>query len=178
MAVLETLKSFFVPSPVIEVEENVVAAPPTEYFLRPLTAYDLKDVLRLNLRCFTAGDSYNKHTLTYLLSEPRTLSYKMVTPNSDLVAFAFVMMNSNGAGHLTTIGVAPEHRRRGLGERLLDHIENMLRRKDVGTLMLEVRVSNFAAQQLYRRAGFHVVQRITAYYNNGEDCYLMIKPLI
>jgi ribosomal-protein-alanine N-acetyltransferase len=101
----------------------------------------------------------------------------MVTPDSDLVAFAFVMMNPNGAGHLTTLGVAPEHRRRGLGERMLSHIERMLRRKNVGTLMLEVRVSNYAAQQLYRRTGFHVVQRIAAYYNNGEDCYLMIKPL-
>jgi ribosomal protein S18 acetylase RimI-like enzyme len=43
--------------------------------------------------------------------------------------------------------------------------------------MLEVRVGNYGAQQLYRRAGYHVVQRIAAYYNNGEDCYLMMKSL-
>jgi [ribosomal protein S18]-alanine N-acetyltransferase len=176
MAVLETLKSFFVPAPNV-VEEEIIPAPLTEYLIRPMTSADLKDILRLNLRCFTAGDSYNKHTLTYLLNEPQTLSYKAVTFDNDLIAFAFVMVNPNGAGHLTTIGVAPEHRRRGLGERLLMHIENMLRRKAVGTLMLEVRVSNFAAQQLYRGSGFHVVQRIANYYNNGEDCYLMIKSL-
>ena len=176
MAVLETIKSFFTPSPVAA-EETITPAPPTEYEIRPLTAAHLKEVLRLNLRCFTAGDSYNKHTLNYLLNEPRTLSYKAVTPENELVAFAFVMQNPNGAAHLTTIGVAPEHRRRGLAEGMLTHIEEKLRQKNVGTIMLEVRVSNYGAQQLYRRAGFYVVQRIVSYYNNGEDCYLMMKPL-
>ena len=177
MAVLETIKSFFVPSPATA-DEVITAAPLTQYEIKHLTPNSLKEVLRLNLRCFTAGDSYNKHTLNYLLNESRTLSYQAVTPQGDLVAFAFVMMNPNGAAHLTTIGVAPEHRRRGIAERLLDHIENKLRRKDVGTIMLEVRVSNYGAQQLYRRKGFHVVQRIASYYNNGEDCYLMMKALV
>jgi len=60
---------------------------------------------------------------------------------------------------------------------LLSHIEDKVRQKDLATIMLEVRVENYAAQQLYRRAGYHVVQRIAAYYNNGEDCYLMMKSL-
>jgi [ribosomal protein S18]-alanine N-acetyltransferase len=177
MAVLETIKSLFIPSSV-SAEETIIPAPRTKYQIRPLTEEHLKELLRLNLRCFTAGDSYNKHTLNYLLNEPRTLSYKVVTPSDELVAFAFVMINPNAAAHLTTIGVAPEHRRRGLAGKMLDHIEKRLRQKDVGTIMLEVRVGNYGAQQLYRQAGFHVVQRIVNYYNNGEDCYLMMKSLV
>jgi len=177
MAVLETIKSFFTPS-AAAVEETIVPAPRTEYDIRPLTEEHLKELLRLNLRCFTEGDSYNKHTLNYLLNEPRTLSFKAVTPQDELVAFAFVMINPNAAAHLTTIGVAPEHRRRGLAGKMLDHIEKRLRQKDVGTIMLEVRVGNYGAQQLYRQSGFHVVQRILNYYNNGEDCYLMMKSLV
>jgi ribosomal-protein-alanine N-acetyltransferase len=101
-----------------------------------------------------------------------------VTAEGEIAAFAFVMINANGAAHLTTIGVAPEHRRRGIAERLLAHIETMLHQKEIGTIMLEVRVGNYAAQQLYRRSGYHVVQRIASYYNNGEDCYLMMKSLL
>ena len=41
--------------------------------------------------------------------------------------------------------------------------------------MLEVRVGNDGAQELYRNNGFNVVQRIVNYYNNGEDCFLMMK---
>jgi len=176
MAVLETIKSLFIPS-VSTTEETIVPAPPTKYLIKPLTSEHIKDVLRLNLRCFTAGDSYNKHTLAYLLNDPRTLSYQTVAADGELVAFAFVMVNANGAAHLTTIGVAPEHRRRGIADEMLAHIEKKVRQKEITTVMLEVRVGNNAAQQLYGRAGYNVVQRIAAYYNNGEDCYLMMKSL-
>src|SRR5215468_9854940 len=107
MAVLQTIKSFFIPGRTAD-QGVIVPAPPTEYSIRPLTAAQIKDLLRLNLRCFPAGDSYNKHTLNYLLNEPMTISFRAVTPSDDLVGFAFVMVNGNGAAHLTTIGVAPE----------------------------------------------------------------------
>jgi ribosomal-protein-alanine acetyltransferase len=177
MAVLQTIRSFFVPDLAVSAEP-IIPAPTTEYSVKPLTSADLKELLHLNVRCFTDGDSYNKHTLSYLLNEPRTLSYQATTAENELAAFVFVMVNDNGAAHLTTIGVAPEHRRRGLAKRLLEHAEATLRKKDVGTIMLEVRVGNLAAQDLYRSSGFTVVQRITGYYNNGEDCYLMMKSLL
>jgi len=158
--------------------EVVVPAPETEYAIKPLTQTHLAEVLRLNIRCFRNGDNYTKHTFNYLLSEPRTLSYRVVTEAGDMAAFAFVMVNDRNAAHLTTIGVAPEHRRRGLATTLLDRIENGLRERDIGTIMLEVRVSNVHAQELYRRLGYFVVQRISRYYNNGEDCFLMMKAII
>ena len=177
MAVLETIRGLFVP--VIDAEpEVVVPAPPTEYSITPLTMTQLPEVLRLNIRCFRNGDNYTKHTFNYLLSESNTLSYRMVADNGDMAAFAFVMLNERNSAHLTTIGVAPEHRRRGLATRLLDHIEKTLHAKEVGTIMLEVRVGNLDAQQLYRQLGYFVVQRISRYYNNGEDCFLMMKALL
>jgi ribosomal protein S18 acetylase RimI-like enzyme len=45
-------------------------------------------------------------------------------------------------------------------------------------LLFAVRVSNEAAQQLYRSRGWMVVQRIGRYYSNGEDCFLMMKALL
>jgi len=176
MAVLEAIRSFFVPTLWPE-PEIVIPAPPTEYTIKPLTSEQLSEVLRLNIRCFRNGDNYTKHTFEYLLGEPRTLSYRTVTSTGDLVGFAFVMVKENNSAHLTTIGVAPEHRRRGLGEHLIRHVEDALKAREVGTIMLEVRVSNIAAQDLYRRLGYMAVQRIGRYYNNGEDCFLMMKAL-
>lgn len=176
MAVLETIRNFFVPAVLAE-SETITPAPPTNYKIRPLTLDNLRDVLRLNVRCFRNGDNYTKHTFEYLLNEPKTLSYQMVSQSDELVGFAFVMVNENNAAHLTTIGVAPEHRRRNIAVRMLEHIENALRRREVGTIMLEVRVGNDTAQTLYRTSGYTVVQRIGKYYNNGEDCFLMMKSL-
>jgi [ribosomal protein S18]-alanine N-acetyltransferase len=177
MAVLETIKNLFVPAIPAE-PETVVPAPLTAYYIRPLTTKNLTEVLRLNIRCFRNGDNYTKHTFEYLLGEHKTLSYRVVTPSDELVAFAFVMVNDNNAAHLTTIGVAPEHRRRHLAGMLLGHIEGNLRKREVSTIMLEVRVGNVPAQRLYRRLNYTVVQRISKYYNNGEDCYLMMKSLV
>jgi len=177
MAVLETIRSFFVPAFPPE-PEVIVPAPPSEYDIRPLTPDHLTEVLRLNIRCFRNGDNYTKHTFDYLLNEPKTLSYRMITTQGEIVGFVFVMVNDNNAAHLTTIGVAPEHRRRRIAVRLLKHVERSLTQKEIGTLMLEVRVSNTGAQDLYRRLGYWTVQRIAKYYSNGEDCFLMMKALI
>ena len=79
---------------------------------------------------------------------------------------------------LTTIGVAPEHRRRRIAERLLVRLEGALKAKGISTIMLEVRVSNVSAQDLYSRTGYSIVQRLPKYYNNGEDGFLMMKSLL
>ena len=176
MAVFQAIRNFFTS---VEAAEPAVIIPaaPTTYSLSPLTAKDIDTVLNLNGRCFRNGENYTRHTFAYLLNEPATLSYKAVTKTGEMAAFSFVMLNPDGAGHLTTIGVAPEHRRRGLGLQLLGHLENALRAKGVSTIVLEVRVSNTSAQKLYNSAGFSVVQRLTNYYIKGEDGYLMVQPL-
>ena len=177
MAVLESIRNFFIPAALAEPEE-IVPAPPTTYKIRPLTLDHLNEVLRLNIRCFVKGDNYTKHTFDYLLNEPRTISYRVVAANGDIVAFAFVMVSDNGSAHLTTIGVAPEHRRRGIAAMLLGHVEMAVKARNMGTLVLEVRVGNKAALNLYQRFGYSVVQRIQKYYTNGEDCFLMMKAII
>ncbi len=176
MAVLQTIRNLFVPE--LEKEpEIIVPAPMCVYEIRPLTDRHQKEVMRLNLRCFKNGENYTKHTFAYLLGDPKTLSYRIVTPSGEMVGFIFIVIAENGSAHLTTVGIAPEHRRRGLAEKLLTHVEEALRRRDINTIMLEVRVGNTAAQSLYGGFGYSIVQRIVKYYNNGEDCFLMVKPL-
>jgi ribosomal-protein-alanine N-acetyltransferase len=177
MAVLETIRSLFVPAGEAE-PEVIVPAPPCNYSISGLSLDHLPELLRLNIRCFRNGDNYTRHTFNYLLTEPRTLGYRTMTDRDELVGFAFAMVNENNAAHLTTIGVAPEHRRRGVAAGLLEHVESALRQREIGTIMLEVRVSNLPAQNLYRRHGYTVVQRINRYYSNGEDCFLMLRSLV
>ena len=178
MAVLQTIRNFLGSTPSIVEPEAIVPALPTTYTIRPLTRDHLPEVLRLNLRCFRNGENYTKHTFAYLFNAPNILSYRAATPTDETVGFVFVMMNENGSGHLTTIGVAPEHRRRRVGEMLLGHAEEALKKREATTVVLEVRVGNFGAQEMYRMFGYSVVQRIENYYTNNEACYLMMKSLV
>ncbi len=84
------------------------------------------------------------------------------------------MWNLYDEAHVTTIGVIPEYRGRGLGELLfLAMIEEAVRR-GVTWLTLEVRVSNTSAQALYAKYGFTVQGRRPRYYSdNNEDAFIM-----
>lgn len=76
--------------------------------------------------------------------------------------------------HISTIATHPDYRRRGLGELLL---AGMIRRSftlKANYLVLEVRVSNTNAQNLYAKYDFKTVGVKRRYYhNNGEDAYEM-----
>ncbi len=79
--------------------------------------------------------------------------------------------------HVATIAVHPRWRRRGLGELLLLSLLERGDRLGARRATLEVRVSNQAAQGLYRKYGFEVESRQRHYYSdNNEDAYLMATP--
>ncbi len=176
MAVFQSIMNLFAAEPAIPAV--VVPAPPTTYTIHPLTEKQLSQVLALNLRCFKDGENYTKNTFSYLFNEPNSLCYRAVTSEGEMAAFLCVLVNESGAGHITTIGVAPEHRRRGLGRMLLEHLEKMLRQKGISTVALEVRVSNISAQALYIELGYAIVQRVAHYYTNGEDGFFMVKSIV
>ncbi len=76
--------------------------------------------------------------------------------------------------HVTTIGVRPEYRGRGLGELLFVALIDEAMRRNIAWLTLEVRVTNETAQNLYRKYGFSVQGRRPRYYSdNNEDAYIM-----
>ncbi len=79
--------------------------------------------------------------------------------------------------HIATIAVHPEWRGRGLGELLLLSLLEQAIQRGAQRATLEVRLSNQAAQRLYRKYNFEVVALRPRYYaDNNEDAYLMATP--
>jgi ribosomal-protein-alanine N-acetyltransferase len=79
-----------------------------------------------------------------------------------------------GAGHLGNLAVVPDQRRRGVATRLLADLFDRARELAINSLTLEVRVSNFEAQWLYRRHGFRLAGLRRRYYRDtGEDALVM-----
>src|SRR5205085_10430405 len=76
--------------------------------------------------------------------------------------------------HITTIGVHPDHRRHGIGERLFATLLEEAAERGVRRASLEVRESNRAAQSLYAKYGFVPIARRRRYYSDtGEDAIVM-----
>ena len=86
----------------------------------------------------------------------------------------------NGSGHdahISGIAVEKEHRRRGIGTRLLTTVEREFRADGFGKVTLEVRKSNRAAINFYEKQGYKRSYFVTGYYADGEDAIVCEKRL-
>lgn len=89
--------------------------------------------------------------------------YLVARSGTDLVGFAGLMLVA-GDGHITNVGVDRAHRRRAIATRLVLELARRAIAEGATALTLEVRVSNEAAQGLYRRFGFAPAGVRKAYY--------------
>jgi ribosomal-protein-alanine N-acetyltransferase len=75
---------------------------------------------------------------------------------------------------LQNLGTSPEHQRCGIARALLLELIATARVRGIRELGLEVRVSNAAAQALYRAHGFRLTGLRRGYYRSpDEDALLM-----
>lgn len=97
-------------------------------------------------------------------------------PSPDLasiIGFAGLWLMVDEA-HITTIAMHPQFRRLGLGEFMLSSLIDIAYSISAKWVTLEVRVSNFQAQSLYRKYGFREAGMRHRYYSdNQEDALIM-----
>jgi len=76
--------------------------------------------------------------------------------------------------HVATIATDPDFRRQGVAKSLLAHALRHLIDEGAQSSFLEVRESNIAAQEMYRKFGYEEAGRRRRYYrDNDEDAILM-----
>ena len=142
-------------------------------------AVRIAPLLRRHLRNVVAIEEANyprPWTSTVFLSElsqRRSRRYTVATIGPLVVGFSGLMVVEED-GHITTLTVDPAWHRRSIGTVLLLDQARAAPTLGVRHLTLEVRVSNTAAQALYRRFGFAPVGVRPNYYaETGEDAIIM-----
>ena len=76
-------------------------------------------------------------------------------------------------GHVISIAVLPQARRRGLGLKLMQLALSEMKKMDASECYLEVRCSNNPAIDLYEGMGFQIIKTLKKYYSDNESAYLM-----
>ena len=103
--------------------------------------------------------------------------YVLPTAEHPCVAFCAFWLIADQA-HINNLAVRPEFRGRGLGIQMLEAVVAEAERLGAGSIGLEVRQSNVAAQRLYKKAGFREHGIRKSYYTQPvEDALLLIKTL-
>ncbi len=153
--------------------------------IREASAADLSRVMMINRLCLPENYTYfffdailQNYPKTFLVAEidGKIAGYIMCRVERGLSKLNKLSMKK--LGHIISIAVLPEYRRRGVATALLARAMKLLKDEyKCAEVYLEVRVSNNPAISLYRKLGFEVVKTSRRYYVDGEDAYVMARRL-
>ncbi|MGA8529418.1 MAG: N-acetyltransferase [Acidobacteriaceae bacterium] len=147
--------------------------------IRPAVSQDFSALYALDQACFVPGISWSMAELQYFLRYPGNIAV-VAEENGRIAGFAIAgaqLRRGAVVGRLITIDVDRSMRRRGIGHRLLQTIEDRLRAQKAVAMLLEVAIDNLTAQEFYARHGFVKTGRIPGYYLDRIDALVMEKPL-
>jgi ribosomal-protein-alanine N-acetyltransferase len=132
---------------------------------------DLDDVMEIEQASFSLP--WSRWMFERELRSRERSHFLVVRSGSELVGYVGFWMVLDEA-HIVTIAVRSDFRRRGVGSYILASALGLAVRLGAGRATLEVRITNLAAQRLYRKFGFEKIAiRKNFYSDTGEDAYVM-----
>jgi len=141
-----------------------------------MTSADLDEVIDIERRSFPLP--WSRPLFERELENPVSFSYvvKAREDDTERVVAYIVFWVVYGEAHILDIAVHPEMRRRGVASFLLGWALDRMREAEVMGVFLEVRKSNRAAIELYRKFGFRESYERKNYYGD-EDAIVMTLTL-
>ncbi|KUO84796.1 MAG: ribosomal-protein-alanine acetyltransferase [Vulcanisaeta sp. MG_3] len=134
---------------------------------------DMDTIVDLERAIFRPSEQYTLGFINWLCRNCTKYSY-IAFMGDKPVGYIISCIEGFSRGHVISVGVLGEYRRRGIGSELMSRSICSMVNDGAGYVILEVRVSNTPAITLYRKLGFEVRDLLRAYYSDGEDGYLMI----
>lgn len=147
-----------------------------EITIRSMIPADLDQVYALEKTCFAAPWPYSSFEFE-INENPAARLWVAEVPTAERdnqivgMIVAWLLVDEI---HIATIAVDPDYRRKQVATRLIWTAFTELLQEGAVSATLEVRESNHAAQNLYRRLGFQPVGKRPGYYQEkGESAVLM-----
>jgi ribosomal-protein-alanine N-acetyltransferase len=100
------------------------------------------------------------------------LLYLVQTQEGEIAGYALALVRRKHA-KIYSLGVAQNFRGSKIALKLMERLMAELEALAFTRSVLEVRTDNKGALSLYARLGFSVTKRLTAFYRDGCDAYLM-----
>ena len=143
--------------------------------IRHMTIDDLLQVLAIDQVSFSLP--WPERSFRFEITD-NPASRTWVTESDGKITGMIVVWLLVDEAHIATIATHPDHRRQGIASRLLTHALHSMKDEGAVNSVLEVRESNTAAQEMYRKLGFVESGRRPHYYrDNNEDAILMSMNL-
>ncbi len=154
-------------------ELRVRTAKGFEVKIRDFEVADIRRVMEIEVGSSLAGDA----GLYLELHEEWPEGFLVAESEGHVKGFIVAILTPDGEGRVFALAVESRFRGLGVGRVLLKAAFGVLRKRKIGYVELEVRVSNSIAMGLYNRMGFMEVGFFPYYYKDGEGAILMKKVL-
>jgi [ribosomal protein S18]-alanine N-acetyltransferase len=145
----------------------------SQYILRDSSPFDFEALYELDQECFPPAIAYPKSTLRLFLKQPGAVC--VVAESVGAIAGFLIAERDAATGHIVTLDIAPEYRRRGIGSALLEEAERRLVAAGVQEVEIETATANEAGVAFWRRHGYGDCGVLQGYYEDGQDAYAMRK---
>lgn len=146
----------------------------TELRFRKIEVRDLDQVVEIEQEAFP--EPWTRGMFSQEISSPMSHFYVALLDET-LVGYVGFWQVADEA-HITSVTVRKEYRGRGYGRILTDFIIRTAAGEGLTRAMLEVRVTNITAQNLYKSLGFEKTGMRKGYYKKtNEDAIIMARGL-
>lgn len=141
---------------------------------RPMTTADLEEVMAVERASYEFPWSAG-----FFRQELQVACARSIVAERDGKIIGYILFwMLPGAVDIHNLAVRSEYRRRGVARALMEQVIAQARHHSAARVMLEVRKSNLAAQNLYQSMGFSVTAIRKGYYSdNDEDALAMTLEL-
>ena len=137
----------------------------------PMNESHVAQVAELEKICFS--DPWSEKSVASELSNP--LSCWLVAEEDGMVAGYVGSQTVIDESDMMNVAVHPDHRRKGIAEKLVVELVEALKKRESHCLTLEVRASNEPAKALYEKLGFIQVGLRKNYYRNPKEDALILR---
>ena len=154
------------------------------FMLRKFTPDDLQAVMHINRTCLPENytdiffiDLHERFPETFIVAQENNELVGYIMSRIEVGLSNFGLGGLVRKGHVVSIAVMPQSRRKGIASALIkSDMEGMVSYK-AKQIYLEVRVTNEAGVNLYKKLGLEITRTISGYYSDGEDAHVMSKKL-
>jgi ribosomal-protein-alanine N-acetyltransferase len=155
-----------------------------KFELRRFTPEDLPAVMEINRTCLP--ENYNSYFFTEVYQNCPE-AFLLATVGNRIIGYMMCRIENGFSeisrlrivkkAHLVSLAVVPEFRRIGVAGALVTEATDAVTKRGAKEFYLEVRVTNDSGIELYKRLGFGIYRRISCYYHDGADAYVMCRKL-
>jgi len=143
------------------------------FYLRRMEEKDIPSVLAIENVSFS--NPWRESTfLGEINNQSISFPYVVVHKDLDKVIGYIIYWQIKAEVQISNIAIHPDFRRRGIAETILHQVIEELKRKGAEFITLEVRPSNTAALNLYRKLGFEILGIRKDYYTHPREHALVM----